>query len=179
MKIFLSLILLLSFLNASKFENETLLQTLPKDFKLAYKKYNKETHIRFLEFVPKNETLQAWTQMISTTIYYKNLNLSAEGFVQAFKKLWEKNCQGAYTRILPQGEENGYNFALIMLYCPKSKVTNKEEITWLKAIKGKDSFYAVQKSFSYNVQKTEIVDTMKYLKSTIVCDTREHNCPIN
>lgn len=64
-----------------------------------------------------------------------------------------------------------------MLICPKSKMTNKEEFTWLKAVKGKDSFYSVQKAFTHAPTKESVIKTMQYLKRVQVCDTRLNNCP--
>jgi len=64
-----------------------------------------------------------------------------------------------------------------MLSCSKNELTNKPELTFLKAIKGKDSFYTVQKAFRYDPGKKDVIKTMQYLKNIIVCDTRLNNCP--
>jgi len=177
MKALLSLFLFFTLINAQSLKDENLLQSLPKNFTLAYKHYDKKTHTRLLEFIPKGQTVKNWTQMITTTIFHRNINLSAQDFVKRMQNLWSSDCPNSYTKLLPHGKENGYSYALIMLYCPKSKVTHKEEITWLKAIKGNDSFYVVQKAFTYNLKKQEIIETMKYLKNIMICDTRLNNCP--
>ena len=168
-------LLISSTLYGSSLKHENLMQGIPKDFKLGFKDFNKKTRFRLLEFIPKNETVNNWSQMITTNIYHRNINLTAKEYIQKMDSMWKKNCKNSYTKILPNGKENGYEYALLMTYCPKNKMTNKEELTYFKAIKGNDSFYVVQKAFAYNPSNEEIIDSMKYLKKIYVCDT--NNCP--
>lgn len=158
-------------------KDENIMQGIPNDFKFGFKDYNKKTHFSLIEFIPKNETVQNWSQMITTNIYHKNINLSAKEYIQYMSSVWKKSCQDNYTKFLADGKENGYKYALLMAYCKKNKMTNKEEFTYFKAIKGNDSFYVVQKTFAYTPTKEEIIESMKYLKKVYVCDTRLNNCP--
>jgi hypothetical protein len=162
-----------------EFKNENLLQTFPKNYKLAYKNENKQTHIDMYEFIPKNETLEDWSKMITTNIFHRNLNISPQEYVKVIKAKWEESCEEGYTKLLPHGKENGYEYALVMLYCKKSNQIKKEQLTYLKAIKGNDSFYVVQKAFTFLIEKNQIIDTMRYLKRIGVCDTRLKNCTIS
>ncbi|XOB61027.1 hypothetical protein ACMC56_10470 [Campylobacterota bacterium DY0563] len=158
-------------------KDENIMQGIPKGFKLGFKDYNKKTHISLIEFIPKGETVQNWSQMITTNIYHKNIKLSAKEYIQYMNSSWKKSCQNNYTKFLPDGKENGYEYALFMAYCKKNKMTNKEEFTYFKAIKGNDSFYVVQKAFAYSPTKEEVIASMKYLQNVFICDTRLDNCP--
>ena len=178
-RILIILLCIGSFAYTKEFRNENLLQTLPKDFKLAYKNENKQTRMDMYEFISKNETLKNWSQMITTNIFHKNLNISAYEYVKSIKVKWEENCEVGHTKLLPHGKENGYEYALVMLYCKKSKQIDKEQLTYIKAIKGNDSFYVVQKTFTYLIENDKIINTMRYLKGIGVCDTRLKNCNIS
>lgn len=177
MRILLISIIITFSLFGAEFKNENLFVKIPKNFKLDFKDYNKQTRISLVEFVPKNESVQDWSQMITITSYTKNISLTATEYIQKMKLMWKKSCKNSNTKILPNGTENGYKFALIQMHCPKTKITNKEELVFMKAIKGKSRFYVVQKAFSYNPSKETIVETMKYFKKITVFDTRRGNGP--
>ncbi|MDX1809696.1 MAG: hypothetical protein R3331_09170 [Sulfurospirillaceae bacterium] len=162
---------------ASGLINENILMGMPQNFKVGYKAYNPKTHLSVAELIPKNESVQDWSQMITLDIYHKNLPLNAKKYTLMMKDLWKRSCAKSYTKDIAHGKENGYDFSLLMLFCPKSKVTNKSEYTWLKAIKGKDSFYVVQKAFTIPPNKSQIIKTMQYLRRVQVCDSRLGNCP--
>lgn len=177
MKVLLSILLISYAVYGAELKYENLLQGIPKNFKLGYRAHNKKTNYSILEFIPKDETVKDWSEMITTSIYHKNLNLTASQYTQKIAELWQKSCKGSETKNIREGKENGYDFSLVMLVCPKSKMTNKEEITWLKAVKGKDSFYSVQKAFTHAPTKESVIETMQYLRRVQVCDTRLNNCP--
>ena len=176
-RILIILLFIQSFAYTKELKNESLLQTIPENFKLAYN--NKQVMAEMYEFIPKNETLKNWSEMITTNIFHKNLNISAQEYIKEVKAKWEESCEVGYTKLLPHGKENGYDYALVMLYCKKSKQIDKEQLTYIKAIKGNDSFYVVQKAFTYLIKKDKIIDTMRYLKRIGVCDTRLQNCNIS
>lgn len=177
MKIILTILIIISTMYSEDLKYENLLQSIPSNFKLGYKNYNKQTHVRLFEFIQKNEKIDNWSQMITTSIYHQNINITPKQYIEKIKSIWGNSCKNSYTKDLPSGTENSYKFSLIMLYCPKNKLTNKEELTFLKAIKGKDSFYTVQKAFRYDPGKKGVIKTIQYLKNITVCDTRLNNCP--
>lgn len=158
-------------------KNENILIGIPSGYKMGYKAYDPKTHYTLAEFIPKEESVENWSQMLTVNIYHKNLPYSADAYAANIKSLWEKSCNGSYTQNISEGVENGYKYALVMLFCPKSAVSKKEEYTWLKAIKGNDSFYVIQKAFTISPPKEQIIQTMQYLKKVQLCDTRLGNCP--
>ncbi len=177
MRILLLIIMMIFSASGTGFQNENLFVKIPKNFKLDFKDYNKQTNISLLEFVPKNESVKNWSKMITITSYTKNINLTASEYIQRMKEMWKKHCKKSYTKILPNGMQNGYKYAFIKMYCSKTKITNKEELVFMKAIKGKTRFYVVQKAFSYKPNKKTIEETMKYFQKVTVFDTKKGNGP--
>lgn len=172
-------LLLVAFISISLFSKElkyeNLLQTFPKDYKLAYKKI--QNNISFYEFIPKNEELENWTQMITTNIYHRNIGYSVDEFIDAMKTAWKNSCKESSFKDIDDSKENGYTTKTIMLHCKLSQVTNEEETTYLKAIKGRDSFYFVQKAFTGKFSKEKEKNSIEYLKNVKVCDSRLFTCP--
>lgn len=179
MKIIFGLCLLLSPFFAEELKDENLLQTIPKNFKMGFHNYNKENKVRILEFVPENETVENWSQLITSTITYGNSKLTTSEYTQRIKTMWIKSCPNSAADTIITTTENGYDVSLMYLFCPKSPVTHKAEFTYLKALKGKDAFYSVQKAFAYEPTKETMKETMNYLKFVQLCDTRLGNCPKN
>ncbi|WP_345991718.1 hypothetical protein [Sulfurimonas sp. HSL-1716] len=177
MRVVFLLITLVVFSFSKGLKDENILFGMPHDFKVGYKAYNPKSSLSFAEFVPKTESVKDWSQMLTVSIYHKNLPISANEYIANMKEMWQKECKQSYTKVISEGKENGYDYALIMLYCPKSKISHKEEYTWIKAIKGNDSFYAIQKAFAMKPDEAQITGTMRYLRQVQLCDTRLKNCP--
>ncbi|RXK01902.1 hypothetical protein CRV02_06185 [Arcobacter sp. CECT 8989] len=175
MKILLLLIFISVSLFSSKLKYENLLQSFPKDYKLAYKK--KQNGTSFYEFIPKSEELENWTEMITTNIYHKNLRYSVNEYIEIMKKSWSKSCEKPSFNDINESFQNGYKTKTVMMNCKLSKVTKKEETMYLKAIKGADSFYAVQKAFTGKTNKEQENKSVEYLKTVKVCDSRLFTCP--
>ena len=81
-------------------------------------------------------------------------------------------CPGSETVPVTHGDENGYPVLVWLQNCPLNKATGKPEITWIKAIQGKDSFYVAQVAFKAMPSNEQITQWMQYLRSVTVCDSR-------
>ena len=53
-----------------------------------------------------------------------------------------------------------------------NNATGKPELTWMKAIQGRDSFYLVQKAYKFEPTAEQKKQWGAYLDSVGVCDTR-------
>ena len=84
-----------------------------------------------------------------------------------------------YTHLVALSRERGYPVIVWLQVCPLNKETGKPEVTLLKAIAGKDSFYVVQKAFRFQPDKAQIEQWSRYLRGVSVCDSRvpERACP--
>lgn len=157
--------------------DENLLQNLPADYKVGYQQ--REGDMLMVEMVPKNEAVQNWSEMLTTQVFFGNLEVSPQGFYDLLAGMLKNVCPDAKGRLVRTGEENGYPFALGKLTCPSNPTTGKPEYILMKTIKGNDSFYAVQKAWRREPKKEEIAQWTHYLEEVVVCDTRipDRACP--
>lgn len=158
-------------------ENENLLAELPTSFKVDYQaEQNNQT---ITEMVPAGESVEDWTTMVTVQVYLGEKNITPSQAQDNLTQTWFNACQNSETYPVADGAENGYSFVLWQLYCPLNPATQKVEYTYMKAIRGNDSFYLVQVAFRYEPTDEDITKWMKYLKEVQVCDSRiaEQACP--
>jgi hypothetical protein len=169
--------LLISFAHA-ELKDENLLQSMPDGYKVG--QMDKKEKVTFVEMVPKAQSVQTWTEMLTTTVYHGGIKLNLNQYYSAMSAMWKKSCKGSSGVFQSQGKENGYPFALWVLICPLNPASQKPEWTWFKAIEGNDSFYVIQKSWRMEPKQDDVVSWMKYLRKIEVCDTRlpERKCPV-
>lgn len=161
----------------AELKNENLLQSLPGGFKVDYQ--TKQNNMLMVEMVPKNETVNNWSEMVTTQIFLGLQKTTPEAFQATMQKMWGDACKNSEFASVAKGVENGYPFSLWLQTCPLNPATGKPEITWFKAIQGNDSFYVVQKAFKFSPSKQQITQWMDYFRTVTVCDTRlsESLCP--
>jgi hypothetical protein len=172
----ISLICLAATSARAQLANETLLVGLPAGYKVGFQAKNAKTQIT--EYVPQNEDVEGWTQMVTVQIFFGAHFTPAE-FEQTISESWKRACPEAVSAHISDGAENNYPFSFWLETCANNPKTGKPEMTWMKGIAGRDSFYLVQKAFKYEPGKDEISAATQYLRGVQVCDTRgtEHPCP--
>lgn len=173
--ILLVLFTVISFAEAQP--SEQLKLPIPKDFKIGYEKYNLKGAVGFKEYVHKDESVQNWSHLITTNIFYRNIKPSAKQYSRIFLKNVKKSCPDAKLSIVKEQQENGYDMSLIMFHCPKSPLTQKVETTFMKSIKGRNSFYVIQKAYTRGYDKKMSQDMVDFFSHVYVCDKRLNNCP--
>lgn len=175
----LALLLSLLFPAAARPElkGENLLQSVPSGYKVGFQEKNGKMFMT--EMVPQGESVEAWTEMVTTQVFLGEKRLTPQGMEAAMKKSWQAACPDSQVFSLSNGTENGYSYTLWLSACPKNPATGRPELTWIKAIKGNDSFYMVQKAFKFEPDKAQIERWMRYLRTVTVCDTRldDRPCP--
>jgi hypothetical protein len=178
MRILLSFLFALALTRAASAElvNENLLVALPPGYKIDFS--DRKPKMLINEMVPADQAVKDWTEMVTVQIFY-DLKTTPDAFEAKMAKGWSESCPGATSTAIAQDVENGYPAGVWMLNCPKNPATGKPEITWIKAVQGNDSFYAVQKAFKFGPSKDQIVTWMKYLRGIAVCDSRlpDRPCP--
>ncbi len=177
--IFVALALTLYVLTApthAQLVNENLLVAVPPGYKIDFQ--DKKPSSLMNEMVPAAESVNNWTEMVTVQIFY-HMNTTPEQFVDKMVGGWKASCPGASASTIASGPENGYPAGVWLLKCPKNPATGKPEITWIKAMQGNDSFYVVEKAFKFTPSNDEVVQSMKYLRSVAVCDSRlpDRACP--
>jgi len=151
-------------------ENENLLVGMPQGFKVGFT--DSRNGMNMQEWVPAAETVQSWTEMITVQIFLRRKDLEPAQFLVALQKRWAGACKDSTATPVATGKVNGYESSSILLRCPLLASTGKPETTMVKAIKGNDSFYVVQRAVR-SVPSAERLETIKkYLEGISVCDTR-------
>jgi len=156
--------------------NENLLVVVPDGYKIDFRDHNDQRLIN--EMVPEAQKVTDWTEMVTVQIFY-HLVATPEQFKSRMESLWAESCANSSSHVVSFGLENGYPVGVFKLTCPLNKDTGKPEITWMKAIQGKDSFYVVQKAFKFEPTDDDVAKWMRYLRRVAVCDSRvpERACP--
>lgn len=157
--------------------NETLVANIPPGYKVDAEK--RDGNIVTREMVPEGESVKDWTEMFSTHVFSGMKDMSPDKFKEALRDRWFEACKDSHAATVADGKENGYPFAVWVLRCPRNASTGKPEITWFKAIAGKDNFYLVQKMFTAEPSEKQVERWMIILRRVAVCDTRlaDRPCP--
>ena len=158
-------------------KNENLLVGVPSAYKIAYK--TSEEHMIMTEMIPKEQNLKNWSEMLTVQVFMKNRKLQPVTFYKIISGLFVKNCKGSTSQLIKKGFENGYAFSFFFMSCRLNPNTGKPETVWFKTIRGKDSFYVVQKAWRKTPSKAGIIRWSKFLRRVAVCDTRRaiNKCP--
>lgn len=150
--------------------SENIYFDLPPDFEEGFEDGDESFFIQ--EWVPKGETVNDWSQMLTLTVQ-DVANLNPVEFFNHMADGWEEACPEYGGMLLHEGRENNYPVAVWFLRCPNNPMTNKPEFTYVKGISGNESFYTVQ--LAYALQADEVDDSivnqsMVFLKQVTVCD---------
>ena len=143
---------------------------LPPGFEKGFEESDDAFFIQ--EWVPKGESVNDWSEMLTLTI--QNMpNIDPVEFFNHMADGWEKSCPEYGGLLLHEGLENNYPVALWFLKCPANPMTRKPEFAYIKGIAGNDNFYTVQ--LAYALLSEEITDltinrSMGFLRQVIVCD---------
>jgi len=161
----------------AQLKNENLLVAMPDGYVVGFQ--DKNAKQQMTEMVPRGQSVKDWTDMVTVQIFFNMTNVTPEAYKQRLEKLWTENCKGAESSPIGQGNERGYPVIVWLQFCPLNKDTGKPEVTLLKAIAGKDSFYVVQKAFRFQPDKPQVEQWSRYLRSVSVCDSRvpDRACP--
>lgn len=160
----------------AQLKNENLLVGLPQGFKVGFS--DSRNGMNMQEWVPANETVQNWTEMVTVQVFLNRKDLDPVQFLATMEKQWAGACKGSTATPAVTGRANGYASATTLLRCPLLASSGKPETTMMKAIKGNDSFYLVQRAVRGVPTQAQLERTKQYLDGVSVCDTRlaAHPC---
>ncbi|RUL66560.1 hypothetical protein EKH79_01670 [Dyella dinghuensis] len=163
---------------ANDLRGENLIQSLPSGFNIATRG-TAAGGVELTEMIPNGETVDNWTKMVTTQVFFGVKDLSFQTYMSDMEKHWKDSCDETDSKLLRDGKENGYPFHLWMQTCSYNDSKKHPKITWFKFIQGNDSTYVAQYAFHVEPSKDQVIDTMHYLAETQACDTRrtESPCP--
>jgi len=146
----------------------------PKGFKVGYQ--TAQNGMTLIELVPQKQTVEDWTQMV-TLQSMAGMKPGVEQFFGNLSASWQNACPQSSVNPITAGEENGYPFALVMLFCANNPQTSKPEFTWIKAVQGNEALYVKQYAFRYEPTKAELTNAVMHLRNLRVCDNSAgHPC---
>ncbi len=148
----------------------------PKNYHAGFT--NNTDQNTMIEYIPKGETVRNWTEMLTVQTMNNMNHVPVEQFAENMSKMWLQACPNSSVSALDKGETNGYPFITWLQICPNNPSTGKPEITFIKAVKGNEKLYVVQKAFKFKPSKQQITDTGQMLQKISVCDKedKQHAC---
>ncbi|SEG69841.1 hypothetical protein SAMN05421819_4385 [Bryocella elongata] len=160
----------------AQLKGENLLFAPPRNFEKAY---HSDRIGSLTEFVPRGETVDDWTEMITVQVFH-GLKSDPAPFLQTIGRLLAKSCPGFSTpKGIITGKENGYVVSMLIVKCPINPATGKPETTLYRIIKGKDALYSVQHAWRAVASDNDLGDAVLAFGKVTVCDTDDasHPCP--
>jgi hypothetical protein len=158
-------------------KGENLLVNMPTGFKVGYQ--DSRNGVKLVEWIPVNETVQNWSEMVTVQIFFKRSDLDPTLFLRKIEEQWLAACKGSTPVPTVTGKANGYDVSMVLLRCPLLPSTGKPETTMFRAIRGSDSFYLVQRAVRSVASPEQLERIKQYLGSATVCDAgaSAHPCP--
>jgi hypothetical protein len=144
--------------------------------------------LTMFEFVPKGETVQNWTRLLTVQTFTGNktpLADWAERFRSSFPERW--NCDGR--KLIPSlsGWKNGYPWMRFIAICNRNPANNLGEMALIHIVRGRENLFIVQRAwrgppFSQAVAPVppaEFQEWQTFMDQVVVCDPRyaENACP--
>jgi hypothetical protein len=162
---------------AQGLSGENLLTGVPDRFVSAYDAAQDGHELH--EFIPRGETVDDWSRMVTIEIVHGAHNIDLVAFAQNVARGWENACPGSSVGGVGTGGANGYPYVLWRYVCPVNPATGKPETMWMKAISGADAAYVVQYAYRATLTDEREQPALAYLAGASVCDTRApaHACP--
>lgn len=155
---------------ARALEGEVLLVTVPNGYKIGFEK--KAGNQIMTEMMPQAETVKDWTEMVTVQIFLNMRGVVPAQYRARIEKLWASACDGSTFAKVKEGSDGGYPSLTWLQSCPMNNATGKPELTWMKAIQGRDRFYLVQKAYKFEPTAEQKKRWDDYLDGVSVCDTR-------
>ncbi|QPJ63335.1 MAG: hypothetical protein G3M70_16205 [Candidatus Nitronauta litoralis] len=159
--------------------NEVFHNPIPKNYVLGYKTLNGNMELK--EYVPRGETSENWTEMITVQTYLGMVQTSPRKYASLIKGMGKRVCPGIKSTVGKATIQNGYEVYNWKQVCNLNPNTNRVEATLIKAIAGYENFYTIQKAWAYYPTEKETLTWKHFLDSTTVCDTGlpDRPCPKN
>ena len=129
------------------------------------------------EFVPKGETVNDWSRMVTVQIFHNMGGVAPTKFAETLQALWLAGCAGSASKHIKDTVENGYDATLWAFTCPMNVQTHKPETMFTKITGGADALYSVQYAFRKSLSQEMVTPAMTYLGGIRVCDTRRPDRP--
>ena len=135
--------------------------------------------VSLTEWIPAHETVQNWSEMVTVQIFSRRADLNPVPFLTTLQGHWLAACPGSTPAAVAPDKANGYEAATMLLRCARLAATSRPETTMFRAIKGKGSFYVVQRAIRSSGTPDEVERMKRYLGEVSVCEggSPDRPCP--
>ena len=168
--------MVLSHAAAAQLKDENLLVSMPQGFKVATSQ--SRGGVVFQEWIPAAEAFPNWSEMVTTQILIGRGDIDGGRYLAEIRAGWLRACPETKPNDIGAGKVNGYPMWSMLLQCPRLGATGKPETTLFRSIRGRDSFYSVQRSSRSMPDRAQLGLMQAYVDGVTVCDTRtaDHPC---
>ncbi|MGO3934784.1 hypothetical protein [Rhodopseudomonas pseudopalustris] len=149
---------------------EQLLLKPPKGYKIVAESKTDTTKAAVM--VPDGQSVANWTEKLTTQVLLNRAEQSPADYRARSEKAALAECPGARFEKLKDGTENLYPMVAWIEKCPQAKESGKPEITWSKAVQGRENFYVMQKAHRFEPNAKQLKVLTSLFDATRVCDTR-------
>ena len=147
--------------------DEWLAMPMPDGFVTVHKQSAQRGSIE--ERVPKGETVDQWTRMI--TLITLNTGMSSNAYAAAFNERLKQGCPGARSTELAY-RVAGRPALVTRLDCPLNPNTGKPEILFYRVIGANGHLYMEQVAFRYMPGNGEVTWAKERIDSALLCTSR-------
>ena len=146
---------------------ETMVAPDLPDFAVVYEKADRNQSIR--EEVPKGQTAQSWSKMV-TTQWFRKLTerLNPVEYAGTMLKSLPKSCPGATASPVQSLKVSGFDAVRFKVVCP-STATGQAESFFLLAVAGDDDMYVKQVAFRGEATAGDFLWARKFLAGVVMC----------
>jgi hypothetical protein len=168
-------------------ETERLLAEPPDGWVAVFA--NKRPGVRMAEYVPAGESGQEWSEKVSFESFGGEPLPDPIGMLVEIARDQSETCNGFADNNTFSGYENGYPTSVRLFVCRNNAVTQKGQITLVKAIQGQTQLYVVTRArrvppiesdAMLPMAHEDMADWSTYMRAISLCDTadsRHHPCP--
>ncbi|MFT4091404.1 MAG: hypothetical protein QM645_11775 [Asticcacaulis sp.] len=154
---------------------ERLRLEIPDTFWMAHNQSSAKATIR--EFIPEGETVENWSTMLTSLIMYDTPDISPKTFAQNYAAFISASCEGSVFKEIEAGVENGYDYAVWLMYCPSVPVIGKPEFNVSKVFISKNTVYLTQYARRQSPDEEDVAIGIGFLQTVSLCDTRDEKRP--
>ena len=126
----------------------------PRGWSIATNKSNSKT--AFMEILPDLEKANGWSQIITVQTFFGRSDILPSRWCEDFQAQMTEVCSNLSFSKVTIFRDNGFSAARMMMYCPdltdcertpENLRKHKGEITYIKAIRGLNHFYVIQRAW--------------------------------
>jgi len=167
-------------------DTERLLAQPPRGWSAVFA--SKRPGVRIAEYVPPGESAAEWTEKLSFESFGGEPLPDPIGLLVDIARDQEATCNGFSDRNTFSGLDNGYPSSVRLFVCRNNPLTQKGQVTLVKAIQGTKQLYLITRArrvppiesdATLPMAQEDMAEWSRYLRAISLCDSADaaHPCP--